>query len=200
MKKLSISLLVILMTIVLAACSGTEGAKGELEKNDTNKAEAKVNTSDKEDEKPKEEPEADDSDKEIWTYYDDATWSGEFNGLQIEIQKVVVSDSAPTTEDEDANASAVGVKFRIENTTENKFTTYPDQAVLITSTGEQIDMPDMWISDSVGGDIHGGVIKEGDVIWYLERGHAEDVEWIKLEWNANDESEEDYSKAYHTSS
>jgi len=144
------------LILLLAACAEDE-AKKELDSNDTEKAEAKVGveTTEVEEVEEKEEP------SEIWTYYDNAKWSEDFAGLKTEIQKVVVTDIAPTVEDENAKASAVGVKFLIENTTDHMFTTYPDQAILITSTGEQIDMPDMWISDHIGGDIHEGVIKEG---------------------------------------
>ncbi|RUT48583.1 hypothetical protein EJP82_01180 [Paenibacillus anaericanus] len=121
---------------------------------------------------------------DIWTYYNDATWSDEFKGLKSEIIKVVVSDRAPRLDDESIfDASVVGVKFKLENTTEGIFNTYPDQAVLVTSTGEQIDMPEMLVSDHIGGEIEKGVMKEGSVIWYLNRGHAEDITWIKLKWN-----------------
>lgn len=194
MRNFTYGLLTLLLAGALAGC-GAEGAKEELDKNDDNKAGAKVETSGKADDKPEA---AEEEDTEIWTYYNDASWSDEFNGLKVEIQKVVVSDIAPTMSDESANASAVGIKFSMENTTDHVFTTYPDQAVLVTSTGEQIEMPDMWLSDDLGGDIHEGVIKEGNVIWYLERGQAEAIEWIKLEWNAEDTAVEDFSKAYHT--
>ena len=189
--KIKAILMTALAALVLAAC-GEDAAKSELNANDTDKAEAKVGASaDKKVAKS----------EDIWTYYEDAKWSEDFNGLKLDIQKVVLTDKAPTSDDENAKASAVGVKFRIENTSDHMFTTYPDQAVLVTSTGEQIDMPDMWISDDVGGDIHEGVIKEGNVIWYLERGQAEAVEWIKLEWNATDtalEDASDYENAYKT--
>lgn len=189
MKKLLSFLLASFLLISLAAC-GSDPTTEELEKNDKDKAEAKVDDkatadeSEKEDEKPAEE--------EIWTYYDNAKWSDDYNGLKLEIQKAVVTDKAPTAEDENANASAVGVKFRMENTTDGKFTFYPDQAVLVTSTGEQIDMPDMFVSDNLGGEIDKGVIKEGNIIWYLERGHAEDIEWIKLEFSGHQGAEDDF--------
>lgn len=198
MKRIIYGIFTVALAVLLSACgnAGTDAAKDELKKNDDNKSEAKVNTSENE-KSDKDEKESAES-EDIWTYYNDATWSDEFNGLKIEVQKVVVTEKAPTLEDENAEESAIGVKFKVENTSERVFSTYPDQAVLVTSTGEQIDMPDMFLSDHIGGEIHEGVIKEGDVIWYLERGHALDVEWIKLEWNATDEEEEDYSKAYHT--
>lgn len=183
MKKL----LILLLAVFLVAC-GSNAATDELKEKDTDKAEAKTGdnaTPASKDAEDEEEAPADDSSEDIWTYYDDATWSDDFNGLKFEILKVVVTDKAPTMEDETATESAVGVKFRFENTTEGKFTTYPDQAVLVTSTGEQIEMPDMWVSDHLGGEIDKGVIKEGNVIWYLERGQAEAIEWIKLSWDAH---------------
>jgi hypothetical protein len=123
--------------------------------------------------------------KDIWTYYNDAKWSDDFKGLKTEIQKVVVSDKAPNKNDNTKfESSAVGIKIKLENTTDGVFTTYPDQARLVTSTGEQIEMSEL-MSESLGGEIEKGVIKEGNVIWYLKRGHAEDITWIKLKWRAN---------------
>lgn len=196
MNKVFTLALMLLASITLAACGENEATK-ELDKNDTEKATAKVG----EETKEKTEEEATEKQPEdIWTYYNDATWSEDFAGLKSTIQKVVVSDITPTMEDENAKASAVGVKFTIENTSDHVFTTYPDQAVLITSTGEQIDMPDMWISNSIGGDIHEGVIKEGNVIWYLERGQAEAIEWIKLEWTSENPEDDNFDTAYKTHS
>ncbi|MGR3764069.1 hypothetical protein [Rossellomorea sp. NS-SX7] len=188
MKKIVYVLVAGVMVLMLAAC-GSDSAVEELDQNDTEKAEAKTGSDADKEEKP---PEEEAKDEDIWTYYNDAKWSDDYNGLKMEIQKAVVSDKAPTMEDENANASAVGVKFRMENTTDGKFTFYPDQAVLVTSTGEQIDMPDMWVSDNIGGEIDKGVIKEGNIIWYLERGHAGDIEWIKLEFSGHQGPEDDF--------
>jgi hypothetical protein len=121
-----------------------------------------------------------------WTYYNNATWSDDFNGLKMQVEKVVVTDKAPEESDmTKKDASAVGVRFKMENTTQGKFTAYPDQAVLVTSTGEQIDMPSMLASDNLGGEIDLGVVKEGNVIWYLQRGHAADIQWVKLKFNVH---------------
>lgn len=195
MKKnfLGISLALIL-SLLLAACGGNE-ATNELEKNDTDKAKAKTSetSSNASSDEKKEEEKAEETPKEdeIWTYYENAKWSDDFKGLKSEIIKVVVTDKAPDLEDESKKASAVGVKFKMENTTDGKFTTYPDQAVLVTSTGEQIDMPEMFVSDNIGGEIDKGVIKEGNIIWYLERGEAEKIEWIKMSWYAVEGAEMD---------
>lgn len=120
----------------------------------------------------------------MWKVYDKSTWTDDFNGLKTTVKTIAVSDKSPKADNPtDMTASVVGVKFSIENTTTDTFTTYPDQAVLITSTGEQIDSPAMLQSAHLGGEIYEGVIKEGDVIWYLDRGHAEDIKWIRLKWN-----------------
>lgn len=190
MKKLLLSLVTGFVLLALTAC-GADSATDELEKNDTQKSEAKVGA----DSAPSNEDKAEESKKEdadIWTYYDNAKWSDNYNGLVMEIQKAVVSDKAPTPEDENAKTSAVGIKFKMENTTQDKFTFYPDQAVLVTSTGEQIDMPDMFVSDQLGGEIDKGVIKEGNIIWYLERGQAEQIEWIKVSFSGHQGAEDNF--------
>ena len=187
MKKLIYVLFASALALMLAGCSD-DAAVEELDKNDTEKSEAKTGSDSSAKDNSKEETKEED----IWTYYNDVNWSDDYNGLKMEIQKVVVTDKAPTAEDENAETSAVGLKFKMENTTDGKFTFYPDQAVLVTSTGEQIDMPDMWASDSLGGEIDKAVIKEGNIIWYLERGHAEDIEWIKLEFNGHQGDEDNF--------
>ena len=187
MKKFVYFLLTGAMSIMLVGC-GTDGAVKELEKNDTEKAQAKTSSDSSKGKSSKKEAKEDD----IWTYYENAKWSDDYNGLKMEIQKAVVTNKAPTMDDENANASAVGVKFKMENTTDGKFTFYPDQAVLVTSTGEQIEMPDMWVSDNIGGEIDKGVIKEGNIIWYLERGKADEIEWIKLEFSGHQGPEDDF--------
>ena len=71
----------------------------------------------------------------------------------------------------------------MENKSADKiYTSYPDQATLVTSTGEQVEA-DLFLSDDLGGEIHEGVIKEGNVVFYLERGEAEKIEWVKFTWN-----------------
>jgi hypothetical protein len=128
---------------------------------------------------PSEEAPAD-----IWTRYE-STWEDDFGGLKTRIDRVGVTDTAPDEEKGTNDASYVGVRFYLENTTTELFTTYPDQATLVTSTGEQIDSPDFFNGDGdVGGEIDEGVIKEGTVMWKLQRGHALDIKWIKLKWRA----------------
>ncbi|UQD51805.1 hypothetical protein C0971_06965 [Bacillus methanolicus] len=172
-----------------------------IQQSEDEKAKAKIGDNANKESTNEDKQQSEKKKEDIWTYYENATWSDNFKGLKTTIQKVVVSDKAPGIDDigNQITTSAVGVKFQIENTTVGKFTTYPDQAVLVTSTGEQIDMPDMFVSDHIGGEIDKGVIKEGNVIWYLKRGNAEKIEWIKLKWSAHVGGEDEFdgeSKEY----
>lgn len=192
-KKLKVLSLFLILSLALIACSNE--ATDELEKNDTEKAEAKTDENSNEGKKKKDEKSED-----IWTYYEDANWEGTWEGLKFNIQKAVVSDKAPQLNDkgEEEIGSAVGVKMQVENTTaDQKYTTYPDQATLVTSTGEQVEA-DLFVSDDLGGEIHEGVIKEGNVIFYLKRGKAEEIKWIKLTWsNSYTDPNGDYEKDKH---
>lgn len=182
MKKVLSILGMLVLSLGLAGCGENEAQK-ELDKNDTEKSTAKDSGENKATEKKEED---------IWTYYEEADWSGEWEGLKFDIQKVVVSDKAPKIDDngEEVESSAVGVKFKVENTTSDKvYNTYPDQATLVTSTGEQVEA-DMMVSDAVGGEIHEGVIKEGNLIFYLDRGEADKIDWVKLTWS-NDYTDPD---------
>jgi hypothetical protein len=182
-KKMKKLLMIPLFLLLLAACNDVD----TIQQSEDEKAKAKVGENASKESTNEDKQQNEKKKEDIWTYYENATWSDNFKGLKTTIQKVVVSDKAPGYDEEgnEITTSAVGVKFQIENTTDGKFTTYPDQAVLVTSTGEQIDMPDMLVSDPLGGEIDKGVIKEGDVIWYLQRGNAEKIEWIKLKWTAH---------------
>lgn len=162
MRKLLLFLFLVLIVVFgLSACDSNEG---EVDKNESD-VEAKTGEDGTPSSKDEKETEADEKAKEDdhWTYYEDATWESDFNGLVTKIEKVVATEEGPTIEDEDAEESIIGVKFNIENTTDdNEFDTYPDQAELVTSTGEQVDA-EMFLSDHIGGNIDKGVIKEGDV-------------------------------------
>ncbi|MBZ9536901.1 hypothetical protein KGR20_22340 [Cytobacillus oceanisediminis] len=194
MKKLLLLCLTLVLSVVMAAC-GSDAT--DIKQSDDEKAKAKTDQTELADKENSEEADSKEKEEDIWTYYDDAKWEDSWEGLKFTIQKAVVSDKAPGLDDSgnEITTSAVGVKMQIENTTSDKiYTTYPDQATLVTSTGEQVDA-DMFISDHLGGEIHEGVIKEGNIIFYLERGNAESIEWIKLTWsNSYEDPDGDYEK------
>lgn len=163
-KRIFSIFLVGILSIGLVACGG--GSKKETSEN------TKQDT--------KQEEKKDD----VWTYFNDAKWEDDYEGLKTEIEKVVVTDKAIGEDGKGNTSSAVGIKMKLTNTTKEKFTTYPDQAVLVTSTGEQIEMANFLASDHLGGEIDEGVTKEGNIIWYLKKsGTAKDIDWIKLSWH-----------------
>jgi ABC-type oligopeptide transport system substrate-binding subunit len=180
------------LALLLSACGNTTPT---IKEDEDEKAKAKTEESAASSSEEKKETKTDDA----WTYYENAKWSNDYNGLKSEITKVVVSDKIPRINDDgdEVKSSAVGLKFKIENTTTGKFTTYPDQATLVTSTGEQVDA-DMFVSDSIGGEIDKGVIKEGNVIFYLERGEAEKIAWIKVSWDERTGPEDSLDSDPHT--
>ncbi|MET3575042.1 hypothetical protein ACFFIY_04700 [Bhargavaea ullalensis] len=182
MKKWSMALVVLLLAAGLAAC----GSDHKMKQSDEEKVEPK--TGENQAASEVESGEADPEEQEDpWTYYEEAKHEETWNDLKFKIEKVAVSDEMPGMDDEgnEVIKSAVGVKFIIENTSADKvYSTYPDQATLVTSTGEQVDA-DMLFSDSLGGEIHEGVIKDGGVYFYLERGAASEISWIKLNWNSS---------------
>jgi hypothetical protein len=189
MKRL-LALFSVVLLVALAGC-GSDSASKKIDENSTKAAAKTGDQQTKSDAKSSNtkntsttsEPAKQD---DVWTYYNNATWSNNFNGLKLQVEKVVVTDKAPELSDTTKrDASAVGVRFKLENTTKGKFTVYPDQAVLVTSTGEQIDTPEMLATDHIGGEIDLGVIKEGNVIWYLQRGHAADIKWVKLKFSGH---------------
>ena len=178
----TITLLLLFLSMILVACGNDTEIQGEKSKAKTGED---VENVDEEEEASREEGDGED----IWTYYEDATWSDNYNGLEMEIQKIAVTNDMPAEDDEDDTQSAVGIKFKMENTTEDKFTVFINQSEIVTSTGEQIYGTDMWYSDHLDGDIDKGVIKEGDLIWYLERGEADKIEWVKINWEVWDDDE-----------
>lgn len=85
----------------------------------------------------------------------------------------------------------IQVDLEVENTSEDNVTFYASQAIMTTSTGEQLE-PDMLMSDHIDGEYYGEVNKSGSSFYFLEKSDAEDVESIRLMFSAaSDESFED---------
>lgn len=55
---------------------------------------------------------------------------------------------------------------------------YPDQGILVTDTGHQIDA-DVFLSDDVGGDFYGKVKKSGDIFFFFD-DDASDVKNVRF--------------------
>ena len=77
----------------------------------------------------------------------------------------------------------IQVDLQVENTSEDNITFYASQAIMTTSTGEQLE-PDMLMSDHIDGEYFGEVNKSGTSFYILENSDAEDVESIRLIFSA----------------
>lgn len=108
------------------------------------------------------------------TNIDEMQQSGPFNVTVQEVQKGQLQPSADYVEMMGGEDLAViSVKISVENTNGDTNMIYPDQGTIVTDTKQQVDA-DMFLSDSVGGDFIGEVVKEG-TIFFIFDGNAEDV-------------------------
>lgn len=102
--------------------------------------------------------------------------------FEVTITDIQVSDFEPSEdyksmfEDKD-KLSIVTIAVEIENKSTDTNAIYPDQGIVTTNTKEQKDV-DLLLSDSVGGDYIGEVIKTGTIIALLD-SPAEEIETIK---------------------
>lgn len=92
--------------------------------------------------------------------------------MNIKFLSSIVIDVEPIEEvksllDDKDRARLLMIEMEVTNTSDEDVSFYPDQSVLTTNTGQQVDS-DIWLSDSVGGDFYGEVTKEGQIMFILE--------------------------------
>lgn len=100
--------------------------------------------------------------------------SGPFTVTVEEVQKAQlqpVADYVDMMGGEDL--AVISIKLSVENTNEDTNMIYPDQGTIVTDTKQQVDA-DMFLSESVGGDFLGEVVKSGTIFFVFD-GNAEDV-------------------------
>lgn len=69
--------------------------------------------------------------------------------------------------------AVISIQLSVDHTSDDTNAIYPDQGIIVTDTKKQVEA-DMFISDSVGGDFIGQVIKDG-TIQFIFDGNAEDI-------------------------
>ncbi|WP_251128820.1 DUF4352 domain-containing protein [Exiguobacterium sp. s152] len=69
--------------------------------------------------------------------------------------------------DDQKEVTIVSFNVIVENTSDETVSFHPNQARLVTNTGEQVDA-DLVISEDVGGEFLGKVKKEGGVLFHVE--------------------------------
>lgn len=117
--------------------------------------------------------------------------TGSAGPINYSIDAIQISKLTATTDDmasmldieKDKEAALVVVDVTVENTSEDDITFYMDQAVLVSSTKEQVE-PNMWLSDYLGGDFLGQVVKSGSLMYILPNSSAEDITAVTLRASA----------------
>jgi len=103
--------------------------------------------------------------------------------MNITITSIQAATLQPNDEYKEAffdnkdEVTIVTIAMKVENTSEDTISIYPNQAALTTNTGEQVDA-DMLLSDDIGGEFFGKVNKEGDVIFQLD-APADEITKVK---------------------
>lgn len=107
----------------------------------------------------------------------------EMGPMELYINGMAVVDVEPESEvsylfNEEEKVRAVIVDMSVHNTSEDDITFHPNQATLVTSTGEQVES-EIFLMGEAGGDFYGGVKKE-DQTWWLLNDLDTDIENIKM--------------------
>lgn len=115
-----------------------------------------------------------------------ANFSEDWKGLTTNINKVVIVELSDDEIEIQGlkNKYAIQVYFEITNNSDMDFDTYPDQSTLVIE-GQQIES-EMFLSDSIGGEILSGVTKEGVVTFSVPKiENVSNVANIRLKWSAS---------------
>lgn len=71
----------------------------------------------------------------------------------------------------------VTIQMNVANSSEDTNSIYPDQGIIVTDTGQQVNA-EVFLSDQVGGDFYGNVTKSGDVFFFFD-GQAEEISSVR---------------------
>ncbi|NBJ71107.1 MULTISPECIES: DUF4352 domain-containing protein [Clostridia] len=199
MKKLFMFLMLILLSFALVACGGEESKDNDKEAkaDEANSTEEKEEKEDTEKDGEKSVSEGDVIENEMGKTtilnkkkdMDELVESGPMKLTITGIQNATLEPGEEYKQmfDNKDKLTVITVGMKVENTSEDTISFYPDQATLTTNAGDQVEA-DMLMSDDVGGDFFGPTKKEGKIIFKLDTP-AEEIKDIKLIINgASDEN------------
>ncbi|TPE68942.1 hypothetical protein [Halalkalibacterium halodurans] len=133
-------------------------------------------------------------DSEIWIYSIDADVEYNFEGLDVNLDKIYLSsDSDPY----------IAIKVNYLNKSHNKFTVYPDLARITLSTGEEISALDSVYSFEDGSHEleRKGDTFSGFFVWKRSFSDVDDIKEISLDWSHHlnpDSDHRDYENFNYT--
>lgn len=181
MKKLLV--LFLGLSLFLAACGGgeeSEEASGDATEEPVAEeisAETEETTEPEAEESNSEVKEGDTIENEMGTFnivskQTDLSDSYENGPINLTITGTQLGTLEPSEDFKDMfegkdKLTTVTVGMEVENTSEDTIAIYPNQSILTTDAGDQVNS-DVWLSDDVGGDFHGQVTKDGEVIFLLD--------------------------------
>lgn len=108
----------------------------------------------------------------------------EMGPMSLEIEGLAVLDVTPNEDakelffDGKEKVRTIVVNMKVENKSEDDITFNPNQAILVTSAGEQVES-DMFLMGEAGGDFLGKVKKE-DQTWWILQNPDEDISSVKM--------------------
>ncbi|WP_413375756.1 hypothetical protein [Alkalihalobacillus sp. 1P02AB] len=108
------------------------------------------------------------------------TGSMTLNLVQVNAVSGELSDEFALFFDDETELHYIQIDVEISNSSEETINFYADQATITTNTGEQLDMPDFFLSDHIGGEFIGAVNKSGSIFYILENSTADEIEWVRI--------------------
>lgn len=86
---------------------------------------------------------------------------------KVQTSRLTVNEAYRDSFDGQEEVTVVAMNVIVENTIDDTVNFHPNQATLVTNTGEQVSA-DLWFSDDVGGEFLGKVKKEGNVLFFVK--------------------------------
>lgn len=96
----------------------------------------------------------------------------------IQISKVNPKPDYKSIFNDKDEVTSVVVAVEVENTSDETVSFYPNQGTVVTNTKEQKEA-EIFLSDEVGGDFIGKVIKKGNIIFLLD-SKADEINNVKF--------------------
>lgn len=86
---------------------------------------------------------------------------------KVQTSRLTVAEAYSDSFDGQEEVTVVAMNMIVENTVDETMSFHPNQATLVTNTGEQVEA-DLFFSDDVGGEFLGKVKKEGNVLFFVK--------------------------------
>ncbi len=161
------------IALLLTACGGkTNEVKNEPEKENKTNAAASVENNKKTDSSVGKVDESEFGRLEVIKEkknINDVVESGpiKLTVTDIQISKVNPKPDYKSMFNDKDEVTSVVVAVEVENTSDETISFYPDQGTLVTNTKEQKEA-EIFLSDEVGGDFIGQVVKKGNIVFILD--------------------------------